>query len=310
MPAGTRAHTARRAHHEPARCAARCRAVHPPRTASTAVTICSFVQTKLAAILLSISVHVCTMEYKKGQHTTEGVLMLASELTVSSPRVSTNATHDTPTMQRLAKCFVLVACCCLIPTPARGEMLLAELSFTAPEPVAAPASFRFGVGNDFADPPLVFNWFDNVASYPFMSMADAATVSEFDRLLTMSAAPDHVSIGFSNGPYDPPRPNPFARFFIDRAFEGAYVDIGLTATRYAEHLLDSPFALQWYALTAVERSVTPTVQTIRIFGYPDPPPRIPEPRTAMLVLCAALLHFSRCWPCSIGGCHRRTYRKL
>lgn len=219
--------------------------------------------------------------------------MSAKQLTVASSRVSTNAAPNKPAIERLAKYFVLVACCCLVPTPARAEMLLAEISFTAPEPVVAPASFRFGVGNSIAVSPNFRVWIETVPSFPFMSMADATTLAEFDRLLPFQVAMDHVSFGLSNGPYEMPRPSPTSQFWLERAFEGAYTDIGVTATRYVE-----PIGVS-YTLTAVERNVTPTVQTIRIFGNPDPTPDIPEPTTAMLVLCTALLNFRRCRSCLI-----------
>lgn len=228
--------------------------------------------------------------------------MLATKFKASSNHAPTIAVDDKLSGKHVLRYALVVVGCSLAPTPVRAEMLLAEISFTT-SAVVAPAPFVFGVSNRFAGSPPHRNWIETVASFPYTSLADAATLAEFDRLLPFQVAMDDVGFGLNNGPYEMPRPSPTSQFWLELAFEGAYNDIGVIATRYVE-----PVGVS-YTLTAIERNVTPTIQTIQIFGNPDPPPDIPEPATAVLVLCAALLYVSRCWPCSIGGRRRRTCRR-
>jgi hypothetical protein len=185
---------------------------------------------------------------------------------------------------------VLLAVCPLtLASDARAEMLLAEITYTTPQ-VVAPASFVFGVGNSFIGVDHFHNWIETVPAFPYTSMADPATVAAFDRLLTTNTHEDGVNFGLNNGPYELLGPT-FPIAYLDRAFAGAYVDLGINAIRYAPPI-DVPFALQGYDLTAMERSVTATAQTIRIYGF-----AVPEPATWMLVICGALLHVSGSLPC-------------
>jgi hypothetical protein len=185
-----------------------------------------------------------------------------------------------------------------------AEMLLAEISYTAPEPVVAPASFNFGVGNHFIGPPTFHNWTEIVPAFPYTSSADPATVGAFDRLLTTFVHEDGIAFGLTNGPYLPPRPGPFATFSLHRAFEGDYAGVGLTATQYAPAIGES-HAFQWYTVTALERSAAATVQTIRIYGF-----AVPEPATWLLAVLGGLLHLNMCHSCPGRGhlrrrCHKR-----
>ena len=95
-----------------------------------------------------------------------------------------------------------------------------------------------------------------------LSYADAETVAAMDRILTTNTGHFSVSFGLSNGPYEPERTSPIESFRVDAAFDGAYTERGLTATRHVPHIDPIvPYALQWYALTAIERSVTTTMQS-------------------------------------------------
>jgi hypothetical protein len=198
----------------------------------------------------------------------------------------------------------LLCAVCFVPftSTARAEMLLAELTYTAPQPVIAPASFNVGVGNSFATPPTFHNWTETVPTIPYMSTANMTTVAEFDRLLTTRVQENRVAFGLANGPYAPPRPIG-ATFSLHRAFAGDYTDLGLSATLHAP-TIGSTYPLQWYALTAIERSVTPTIQTIRIYGIPAP-----EPTTWLIAVFGGLLHVNMCRSCSARGHRRHMYHK-
>jgi hypothetical protein len=208
-------------------------------------------------------------------------------------------------MRRLlfALSLLLVAVCSLhITSTASAEMLLAEISYTTPQPVAAPASFGFGVGNHFIAPPTFHNWIEIVPSFPYTTTADPANVAAFDRLLTTFVHEGGVDFGFRNGPYELPSPE-LANLSLDRAFEGDYVEFGVTATRYAPPIGEThPF--QWYALSAIERSVTSTMQTIRIYGF-----AVPEPATCLIAILGSLLCVSTWRSCSARGRRRRSYHK-
>jgi hypothetical protein len=193
-------------------------------------------------------------------------------------------------MRHLVVCalrpLLFAACTLAITSTVSAEMLLAEISYTAPEPVLPPAQFGFGVGNSRLGPNPFHNWFESISAIPQTSYADAATISAMDRILTTSTSLYSVSFGLSNGPYEPMRTHPFELFLLDRAFEGYYADRDLTATRYVPPIGET-YALQWYALTAIERTVTATVQTIRIYGFPAP-----EPGTWLLAVLGGLVHLS------------------
>jgi hypothetical protein len=195
-----------------------------------------------------------------------------------------------------------VVCALHIPSIATGEMLLAEITYTTPEPVSAPASFVFGVGNNFIESPTFHNWIEMVPAFPYTSTADLATVAAFDRLLTTFAREDGVLFGLTNGPYAPPRPAD-GPLFLDRAFAGEYVDRGVTATRYLPPIGETS-ALQWYALTGIHRSATAMAQTIRIFGF-----AVPEPTTWLLTVLGGVLQVSMCRACPACGHRRRGYRR-
>jgi hypothetical protein len=124
-----------------------------------------------------------------------------------------------------------------------------------------------------------------------------------DRILTTSTSLFSVSFGLTNGPYAPERTNPFEQFFIDRAFDGYYEDRDLTATRFVPPIGET-YALQWYALTAIERTVTATVQSIHIYGFPAP-----EPSAWLLAVLGGLLHVSMWRSYPVGGRRRRRCHK-
>jgi hypothetical protein len=147
------------------------------------------------------------------------------------------------------------------------------------------------------------NWTESIPTFPHTSYADAETIAALDRIMTTNTGLFSVSFGLANGPYAPMRTNPFEQFFIDRAFEGYYEDRDLTATRVVPAIGET-YALQWYALTAIERSVTPTVQTICIYGFPAP-----EPSAWLLAVLGGLLHVSMWRSYPVCGRHHRTCHK-
>jgi hypothetical protein len=195
-----------------------------------------------------------------------------------------------------------------ISSTANAEMLLAEITYTTPEPVVAPASFVFGAANGRLGSDNFHNWVESIQTLPHTSYAGLDTVAAMDRILTTNTDLDSVSFGLTNGPYAPPRPGG-APLSIDRAFMGDYVDRGVTAIRHAPPIL-VPQALQWYALTAIERIATPTMQTIRIYGFPDPPPIIPEPSAWLLAVLGALWYLNTsCSYSAYGHRHRRCHKR-
>jgi hypothetical protein len=139
--------------------------------------------------------------------------------------------------------------------------------------------------------------------FPHTSYADAATIAAMDRILTTNTDLYSVSFGLTNGPYEPERTNPFEAFFLDRAFDGYYADRDLTATRYVPPIGET-YALQWYALTAIERTATSTVQSIRIYGFPAP-----EPSAWLLAVVGGLMHVSMWRSCPAHARRRHNYRK-
>jgi hypothetical protein len=188
-------------------------------------------------------------------------------------------------------------------------MLLAEITYTTPEPVVAPASFVFGVGNSNLGSDHFRNWIELPGTLPYTNYADPGILAAMDRILTTNTDPFSVSFGLKNGPFELLGPTlPIA--YLDRAFMGFYVDRGLIATRHAPPIDDAPYALQSYALTAIERIATPTMQTIRIYGFADPEPIVPEPATWLLAALGALLYLntSRSYPAR-GHRHRTCHKR-
>jgi hypothetical protein len=174
-------------------------------------------------------------------------------------------------------------------------MLLAEISFTTPQPVVAPDEYNFAVANNRLGPNPFRNWIESIATFPHTSYADMDTVAAMDRILTTETDLYSVTFGLVNGPYQPSRTNPLEQFYIDRAFDGYYAERGLIATRYAPPI-GPTYALQSYDLTAIERHVTPTMQTIRIYGF-----AVPEPATCLILVLGALLQVNMCRSCSARG---------
>jgi hypothetical protein len=204
---------------------------------------------------------------------------------------------------------LLFAVCSLhITSTASAEMLLAEITYTTPESVVAPATFVFGVSNSNLGPDPFYNWIESISTLPQTRDADPAIVDAMDRILTTNTGLDTVTFGLTNGPYAPPRPGG-SPLFLDRAFMGEYVDRGVTAIRHAPPIL-VPQALQWYALTAIERMATSTMQTIRIYGFPDPPPIIPEPSAWLLAALGVLWYLNTsCSYSAYGHRHRRCHKR-
>jgi hypothetical protein len=214
-------------------------------------------------------------------------------------------------MRRLLSALwpVLVGLCSVnVTSTARAEMLLAEITYTTLEPVVAPASFGFGAGNGRLGSDRFHNWIESIPTLPHRSYANDDTIAAMDRILTTNTGLNSVSFGLTNGPYELLGPE-LQIAYLDRAFMGDYADYGVTAIRHAPPIRDVPYALQWYALTAIERNATPTIQSIRIYGFPDPPPIIPEPSTWLLTALGGLLHISMCYSCSACGRHRRACRR-
>ena len=193
--------------------------------------------------------------------------------------------------------YLLVVAICLIGSDRALALdpLLVEFGWSQPDPVTLPATYVASVGftswNGIGDSTNV------ISAYPTAQSAGQLAIDFWNQRCTLGTA---CFVGFANGGR---QPSPFgASYNLDQVLGGPnqlwadgwdgnpqpfvnHSGVWHAAT-YVPQKGNGNQALFGYLITAVEREVTATTQTIRLYGVDAP---VPEPSTlllALLGLCA------------------------
>ena len=196
-------------------------------------------------------------------------------------------------MRWLRCALILISCFACAQTAVALDPLLVEFGWSQPDPVTLPANYTALVNSNSWDP------FQNntITQYPTTQFAVSGAVLFWNQACTYGTA---CFVGFANGGQ---QPSAFgAEYNLDKVLGGPnqlWADgwDGNTqpftnqtgvwhAATYVPQKGNGNQALFGYLITAVEREVTATTQTIRLYGVDAP---VPEPSTlllALLGLCA------------------------
>lgn len=184
------------------------------------------------------------------------------------------------------------------------DPLLVEFGWSQPNPVTLPANYIAAINGayDWANVP------NTITAYPTTQFADSDAINFWNQTC---AAGTSCGIGFANGRQ---QPSPFsAAYLLDNILGGpnqvwadgwdgnAQPFSNHTGTWHAATYVpqkgNGNQALYGYLITAVEREVTATTQTLRLYGVNAP---VPEPSTIFLVTISCLAHTTarrrRCIP--------------
>lgn len=188
------------------------------------------------------------------------------------------------------------------------DPLLVEFGWSQPNPVTLPANYITLVGGADWDSSNS----NNVTGYPTTQFADAGAVSYWNFRCTSGAA---CGVEFSNGGQQPFQFGGQAN--LDQILGGPnhlWVDgwdgnpqpymssVGTWhAATYVPQIGGPNQALLGYLISAVQREITVTTQTIRIYGVTAP---VPEPSSCLLVLLGCGIHFSGRYPRRTELSHR------
>jgi hypothetical protein len=203
-------------------------------------------------------------------------------------------------MRWLRCSVVLVSCLFFCETALALDPLLVEFGWSQPNPVTLPANYTALLGST----PWDTSQTDIITGFPTTQFGVADSVAFWNQRCTYGTA---CSVGFSNGGQQPTQF--IAQFDLDKVLGGpnrlwadgwdgnAQPFVGHTGTwhdaTYVPQKGNGNQALYGYQITAVEREVTATTQTIRLYGVNSP---VPEPSTFVLGLFGFLAHLSGRFP--------------
>jgi hypothetical protein len=190
-------------------------------------------------------------------------------------------------MSLLRFIVLLVFCSLCSETALALDPLLVEFGWSQPDPVTLPASYVAGVNNtswNFVPPPQI------ISQYPTTEFAGANAVNFWNQ----SCGYNLCTVSFSNGGqhYHTTIPDTELDYLLGGlnhiwadGWDGHSTPFGdnlppaYTGTWHA--------ATYVYTITAVEREVTATTQTIRLYGFET---WVPEPSTCLLALLGLFAH--------------------
>ena len=194
--------------------------------------------------------------------------------------------------------YLLVVAICLIGSDRALALdpLLVEFGWSQPNPVTLPATYITRATSFSWDAGMT----NNITQYPTTQFAFPLAVSEWNQYCTLGMA---CGVGFSNGGQQPAQF--ISDFNLDRVLGGPnqlwadgwdgnvqpftnHTGIWHAAT-YVPQKGNGNQALFGYQITAVEREITATTQTIRLYGVDAP---VPEPSACVLALLGFLTHLS------------------
>jgi hypothetical protein len=176
------------------------------------------------------------------------------------------------------------------------DPLLVEFGWSQPNPVTLPANYTASVGST----PWNGVGFNTITQYPTTDFAGQNAIAFWNQSCTFGTP---CSVGFANGGQ---QPNQFAaQFDLDVVLGGpnrlwadgwdgnAQPFTNHTGTWFAATYVpqkgNSNQALFGYQITAVERDVTATTQSLRLYGINAP---VPEPSTTILMILSSLAHIT------------------
>jgi hypothetical protein len=196
---------------------------------------------------------------------------------------------------RVVACRLLAVLITVLCASSASGALLAEFSWHNPTPLNAPALYEISRWAGYPGPYTV--WTTTTSDLNGTFTADPQTVEAFNFTWTggvgqwSTIRADH----FDNvNRWQSPLTNKFG-LGIDGLLGGPDADWsngGLTGHDgwYGQaYVPKKGIAFEGYRITGLERSVTPTSQTIRVFGNP-----VPEPAAALLLLFGGLFLLGRC----------------
>lgn len=192
----------------------------------------------------------------------------------------------------------------LLPLPAQAEMLLAEFKWSQAFEVTLPAPYSVHLTrNASSGNPFTAGYFVEVNQFPHVTMLDAATFEDFDRVLAHSNSDFTATIKFWNGGsqgehgVEPDSPGGACSTCVVYRLIGHERDEWLeraTAAGWDARMFvpskGGP-ALWGYKITEVERTITADFQSVRLLGI-----AVPEPASWLLVLLLLAVHPSRLAP--------------
>jgi hypothetical protein len=209
---------------------------------------------------------------------------------------------------------LIITLAILVPLSAQaGSIPLAEFKWSQAFDVTLPAPYSVHLKrNEGSGNPFTAGYVITVDQFPHVTMLDAATVENFDRVLAHSNS-DFTAIikfwsGGSQGEHgvEPNTPGGACSSCVVYRLIGHERDEWLeraTAAGWDAQMLVPPKggpALWGYKITAIERTITADSQGLLLLGI-----AVPEPATWLLVLCLVLVHPSRFAPRSAPSWFRR-----
>ena len=178
------------------------------------------------------------------------------------------------------------------------DTLLLEITWRQPNPVTLPANYWFQA----ADERNGGQWVELVSSFDHHSWADDETVQDFNGPFAYThttAAPYAPGISMRNGSQSPEpfgcATCPFPRLVLKtdpvtgEDWTQRVAEVGWETMLHVPYL--GPAGLNGYALTDIERIVTPEGQTIRLYGT-----FVPEPGCFLLIAHLSMLFLALARP--------------
>jgi hypothetical protein len=201
-------------------------------------------------------------------------------------------------MRWLHYSVLLVSCLLCCEEALALDPLLVEFGWSQPNPVTLPANYSASVNSTPWNG--VFGG-QIISQYPTTEFAGPFAIDFWNQSCTFGTA---CFVGFANGGQQPSQFG--SDYNLDKVLGGPnqlwadgwdgnaqpfvnHTGIWHAAT-YVPQIGNGNQALYGYIITAVERDVTSTTQTIRLYGIVNP---LPEPSTLVLAILVCFCHLSR-----------------